>query len=334
MEEKTIVLIRGDGIGPEVSDAVVSILEKSGAPLAFEEAVVGREAERREGEPLPGRVLEAIRRHRVALKGPVGTPIGRGFASVNVRLRQELELYANLRPVKNLPSIASRFENVDLVVIRENTEDLYAGLEHTVVPGRRRVAEDHHGDRVDAHRALRLRVRAPPRPPPRHGGAQGQHHEAVGRALPRLLPPRRRELSRHHRRRPDRGRGLHAPRHEPRDFRRAPLGESLRRHRVGSRGGPRGRSRARARRELRPRGGDLRGGPRHGAGHRRTGSRQSDGPAALGDPHAAPPRPRQSTRTASSSRSMRRSRAGIRTPDIGGSAGTRAFADAVASRLG
>jgi isocitrate dehydrogenase (NAD+) len=135
LEEKTIVLIRGDGIGPEVSDAVVSILEKSGAPLAYEEAVVGREAERREGEPLPGRVLEAIRRHRVALKGPVGTPIGRGFTSVNVRLRQELELYANLRPVKNLPSIASRFENVDLVVIRENTEDLYAGLEHTVVPG-------------------------------------------------------------------------------------------------------------------------------------------------------------------------------------------------------
>ncbi len=135
MEQKTIVLIRGDGIGPEVSDAVVSILEKSGAPLAYEEAVVGREAEKREGEPLPARVLEAIRRHRVALKGPVGTPIGKGFASVNVRLRQELELYANLRPVKNLPSIASRFENVDLVVIRENTEDLYSGLEHTVVPG-------------------------------------------------------------------------------------------------------------------------------------------------------------------------------------------------------
>jgi isocitrate dehydrogenase (NAD+) len=135
LQTKTIVLIRGDGIGPEVSDAVVSILQKAGVPLAFEEAVVGREAERREGEPLPGRVLEAIRRHRVALKGPVGTPIGKGFASVNVRLRQALELYANLRPVKNLPTVASRFENVDLVVIRENTEDLYSGLEHTVVPG-------------------------------------------------------------------------------------------------------------------------------------------------------------------------------------------------------
>jgi isocitrate dehydrogenase (NAD+) len=118
-----------------VADAVVAILERAGAPLAFEEAVVGREAEKAEGDPLPPRVLEAIRRHRVALKGPVGTPIGKGFASVNVRLRQALDLYANLRPVRNIPSVASRFENVDLVVIRENTEDLYAGLEHTVVPG-------------------------------------------------------------------------------------------------------------------------------------------------------------------------------------------------------
>ncbi len=135
MDAKTIVLIRGDGVGPEVADAVVGILERAGAPLAFEEAVVGRQAEKAEGDPLPPRVLEAIRRHRVALKGPVGTPVGKGFASVNVRLRQALDLYANLRPVRNVPSVPSRFENVDLVVIRENTEDLYAGLEHTVVPG-------------------------------------------------------------------------------------------------------------------------------------------------------------------------------------------------------
>ncbi len=130
-----MVLIRGDGIGPEVADAVISILDKARAPLIFEEAVVGREAEKREGDPLPARVLDAIRRHRVALKGPVATPIGEGFASVNVRLRQTLELYANLRPVRNIPSVTTRFQNVDLVVIRENTEDLYAGLEHVVVPG-------------------------------------------------------------------------------------------------------------------------------------------------------------------------------------------------------
>jgi isocitrate dehydrogenase (NAD+) len=130
-----VTLIRGDGIGPEVSDAVVAILEAAGAPIVFEEAVVGREAEVREGDPLPPRVLESVRRNRVALKGPVGTPIGTGFASVNVRLRKALDLYSNVRPVRNVPTIPTRFQGVDLVVIRENTEDLYSGLEHEVVPG-------------------------------------------------------------------------------------------------------------------------------------------------------------------------------------------------------
>jgi len=135
LEKRTVTLIRGDGIGPEVSDAVVSILEASGAPLAFEDQVVGRAAEESEGDPLPLRVLESIRRNKVALKGPVGTPIGKGFASINVRLRKTLDLYANLRPVRNLPGVESRFHNVDIVVVRENTEDLYSGLEHIVVPG-------------------------------------------------------------------------------------------------------------------------------------------------------------------------------------------------------
>jgi isocitrate dehydrogenase (NAD+) len=131
----TVTLIRGDGIGPEIADAVSTILEAARAPITFEEAVVGREAEKTEGDPLPERVLAALRKSKVGLKGPVGTPIGKGFASVNVRLRKALDLYANLRPVKNVPGVASRFQNVDLVVIRENTEDLYSGLEHTVVPG-------------------------------------------------------------------------------------------------------------------------------------------------------------------------------------------------------
>ena len=135
LEKRTVTLIRGDGIGPEVSDAVVSILEASGAPLAFEDQVVGRAAEESEGDPLPLRVLESIRRNKVALKGPVGTPIGKGFASINVRLRKTLDLYANLRPVRNLPGVESRFHNVDIVVVREKTEDLYSGLEHIVVPG-------------------------------------------------------------------------------------------------------------------------------------------------------------------------------------------------------
>ncbi len=135
METRTVTLIRGDGIGPEVADAVVSILQASRAPLAFEEQAVGRVAEEREGDPLPPRALESIRRNRIALKGPLETPIGKGFSSVNVRLRQTLELYANLRPVKNVRGVESRFNNVDLVIVRENTEDLYSGLEHTVVPG-------------------------------------------------------------------------------------------------------------------------------------------------------------------------------------------------------
>ena len=132
---RAVTLIRGDGIGPEVTDAVLVILDAVRAPLVFEEVLVGRRAEQEEGDPLPARALDSIRRTRVALKGPVGTPIGKGFKSVNVRLRQTLNLYANLRPVKNVPSIQSRFDNVDLVVVRENTEDLYSGLEHTVVPG-------------------------------------------------------------------------------------------------------------------------------------------------------------------------------------------------------
>jgi len=132
---RTVTLIRGDGVGPEVADAVVGLLAKAAAPIDFEEAMVGRAAEESEGDPLPPRVLDAIRKNRVALKGPVGTPIGKGFQSINVRLRKTLDLYANLRPVKTLPNIKSRYDDIDLIVVRENTESLYAGLEHEVVPG-------------------------------------------------------------------------------------------------------------------------------------------------------------------------------------------------------
>jgi len=133
--KRTITLLPGDGIGPEVTAATVRVLEASGAPLDWESHTVGAEAVGTHGVPLPVDVLDSIRRNKVALKGPVTTPIGKGFKSINVQLRQELELYANLRPARTLASIPSRFENVDLVIVRENTEDLYAGLEHVVVPG-------------------------------------------------------------------------------------------------------------------------------------------------------------------------------------------------------
>jgi len=132
---KTITLLPGDGIGPEVTAAAVRIVEAAGARFEWESHLAGSEALARIGDPLPREVLDSIQRNGVALKGPVTTPVGKGFQSVNVRLRRELELYANLRPVRTLPGVPSRFEGVDLVVVRENTEGLYSGLEHTVVPG-------------------------------------------------------------------------------------------------------------------------------------------------------------------------------------------------------
>ncbi len=130
-----VILIPGDGIGPEVAAATVRVVEAAGADLEWETQVAGSEALALHGDPLPEEVLESIRRTGVALKGPVTTPVGKGFQSVNVQLRKRLDLYANLRPVYSLPAIPSRFADVDLVVVRENTEGLYSGLEHEVVPG-------------------------------------------------------------------------------------------------------------------------------------------------------------------------------------------------------
>src|SRR5213596_3031162 len=135
MAQHRITLLPGDGIGPEVTAAVVSIIECVGVEVEWEKYLVGSEALARLGDPLPPEVLESILRNKVALKGPVTTPVGTGFQSINVRLRKALDLYANLRPVKSMPNIITRFENVDIIVVRENTEDLYSGLEHEVVPG-------------------------------------------------------------------------------------------------------------------------------------------------------------------------------------------------------
>ena len=130
-----ITLIPGDGIGPEVTEAVLRILAASGVSIEWERFQAGVVSFERTGQALPVELIDSIRRNKVALKGPVTTPIGMGFASVNVGLRKTLDLYANLRPVLNLAGVASRFQGVDLVIVRENTESLYAGLEHEVVPG-------------------------------------------------------------------------------------------------------------------------------------------------------------------------------------------------------
>ncbi|MCM1339640.1 MAG: isocitrate/isopropylmalate family dehydrogenase [Muribaculaceae bacterium] len=129
---RRITLINGDGIGPEISNSVVEIIKASGLEIDWDIQTAGADVIENEGTPLPKRVLDSVKANKVALKAPVTTPIGKGFRSVNVQLRKDLDLYANLRPCKNLPGVKTRFENVDLVVVRENTEDLYAGVEEQV----------------------------------------------------------------------------------------------------------------------------------------------------------------------------------------------------------
>ena len=123
----TITLIPGDGIGPEVTDAVVRILEATGVKFAWERFAAGAGAFEKHGEYIPKELYASIERNRVALKGPVTTPMGGGFASINVTLRKKFELYANFRPIKNLPGLETRYPDVDLIIIRENTEGVYVG---------------------------------------------------------------------------------------------------------------------------------------------------------------------------------------------------------------
>jgi isocitrate dehydrogenase (NAD+) len=130
-----ITLIPGDGIGPEVTQAAVRILEATGLKFDWETYAAGVEAFEKHGEYIPRALIDSIERTRVGLKGPISTPIGRGFPSINVELRKRFELYANFRPISNLPHIPTRYPQVDLIIIRENTEGLYSGIEHEVVPG-------------------------------------------------------------------------------------------------------------------------------------------------------------------------------------------------------
>jgi isocitrate dehydrogenase (NAD+) len=135
MSRHKVTLIPGEGIGPEVAAAVRRILQAAGVQIDWEEVEARAEKASASGQFVTEGAVESVRRNRVALKGPMGTAVAGGAPSINVALRKTLNLYANVRPVKNLPGVRSRFENVDVVLIRENTEDLYSGLEHEVVPG-------------------------------------------------------------------------------------------------------------------------------------------------------------------------------------------------------
>ena len=135
MANYTITLIPGDGIGPEIVAATVRVIEAIGVDIEWETQILGAQALEKYGDTLPEASIEAMRRNKVSLKGPIMTPIGKGFTSVNVGLRKALDLYANVRPVKALPNVKCRYPELDLVIVRENTEGLYSGLEHVVVPG-------------------------------------------------------------------------------------------------------------------------------------------------------------------------------------------------------
>ena len=130
-----VTLIPGDGIGPEVTRAVVRILEATGVKFEWDEYAAGADAFEKHGEYVPKALYESIERNKLALKGPVTTPVGGGFTSINVALRKKFELYVNFRPIKNLPGLETRYPGVDLIIVRENTEGEYVGLEHEVVPG-------------------------------------------------------------------------------------------------------------------------------------------------------------------------------------------------------
>src|ERR671910_669406 len=131
----TVTLIPGDGIGPEVTKPTLEIIKAAGVNIEWERHLAGADALKEHRTTIPTRLLDSFNKNKVALKGPVTTPVGEGFPSVNVELRKTFDLYANLRPIKNLPGVKARYENVDLIVVRENTEGLYSGIEHEVVPG-------------------------------------------------------------------------------------------------------------------------------------------------------------------------------------------------------
>jgi isocitrate dehydrogenase (NAD+) len=130
-----LTLLPGDGIGPEVTEAALTVLDATGVKIKWDRALAGQQAIEKYADPLPEKTIQLIQKNQVALKGPIGTPIAKGFGSVNVLMRKKFNLYANLRPIKSLKGVISKYKDLDLVVVRENTEDLYSGIEHEVAPG-------------------------------------------------------------------------------------------------------------------------------------------------------------------------------------------------------
>ena len=208
MAKHTVTLIPGDGIGPELTTAMRRVVEATGVDIEWEIAEAGADVIDKFGTPLPAETLDSIRKNKVAIKGPITTPVGTGFRSVNVAIRKELDLYACLRPAFSIAGSGARYDDIDLVIVRENTEDLYAGIEfeqgsegagrpHQVRGRSRRrhhpprfgpLAQADLGHRNAAHRGVRVRLRDRQRSQEGHGGAQGQHPQDVRRPVPQGRP--------------------------------------------------------------------------------------------------------------------------------------------------
>ena len=333
-----VTLIPGDGIGPELAEATRRVLDASG--VAFDWEVV--EA----GEAVIAAVRHAAARNTSSSRsGATGSrsrarsrrPSASGFRSVNVTLRQALSLYANLRPARSMSGLETRYEDVDLVIVRENTEDLYAGIEHMVGRDAAESIKIITRSRLRADRPLRLRVRRRQRPPQGHGRAQGEHHEALRRPVPRELPDDRRRL-----RGPDRVRGPHRRQHvhaagpEAGAVRRAGAAEPLRRHR--ERPLRRASSAASASRRAPTSATEAAVfEPVHGSAPKYAGQNKAN-PTALilsGRADAPPPRlPGRAAERVENGHPRRDRRGRATTYDLGGTAGTSEFADAIIERLG
>jgi isocitrate dehydrogenase (NAD+) len=191
MAKHTVTLIPGDGIGPEIIAATVRIIEATGVDIEWETQIIGAYALEKFGVTIPEATIESIKKNKVALKGPLTTPVGKGFTSVNVGLRKALDLYANVRPIKALPNVPCRYPELDLVIVRENTESLYAGLEHVVIPG---VVESLKIITEKASTRIARYAFEFARPPQGDGDAQGKHHETFGRAFSRMFLQRRQKF--------------------------------------------------------------------------------------------------------------------------------------------
>ncbi len=297
-----ITLIPGDGIGPEVTQATVRILEATGVKFEWETFKAGAEAFEKYHEYIPKELTESIERTRVGLKGPVTTPVGGGFASINVALRKKFELYANFRPIRNLPHIPTRYPDVDLIIVRENTESLYSGLEHEVVPGvveSLKIITEKASTRIArfafeyARKNKRKKI---------HAIHKANIMKLSDGLFLRCCPHRRQGISRDHLRRAHRRQHLHATGDESLPVRHAGDGESLRRHYFRSVRGVRGRTGIRAQRESRRSLRDFRGGSRFGSRYCGQESGESDRDHALCPADAA----------SSRASTMRRSRFAMR----------------------